>query len=48
MVCQDISFQIMQVKPQRTPEWERWTTISGVTLIVFGLVVLIFILSKLL
>ena len=34
------------VKPQRTPEWERYSTINGVILLVFGMAILLFILIK--
>ena len=34
------------VKPQRTPEWERYSTINGVILLVFGVGILLFILFK--
>ena len=38
---------LSSVKPQRTPEWELGATINGVILVVFGLVILLFLLSKL-
>jgi len=34
------------VKPQRTPEWEHYSTINGVILLVFGMAILLFILIK--
>ena len=34
------------VKPQRTSEWERYSTINGVIMLVFGLAILLFIIFK--
>ena len=42
------AWMLSTVKPQRTPQWERYATINGVILIVFGLVILLFLLSRLL
>jgi hypothetical protein len=36
---------LRHVKPQRTHEWERYSTINGVIIVSFGLVALLFILS---
>ena len=36
------------VKPQRTPEWERLATINGVIMLVFGVMIILFLLSRLL
>jgi hypothetical protein len=39
---------LRHVRAQRTPEWERSTTINGVIVLVFGLVILLFFLFVLL
>jgi len=36
------------VKPQRTPEWEHLATINGVIMLVFGVMIILFLLSRLL
>ncbi len=36
------------VKPQHTPEWERLATINGVIMLVFGVMIILFLLSRLL
>ena len=41
-------WMLRTVRPQRTPEWERSSTINGVIMLVYGLVFLLFILVKIL
>ena len=42
-----VEWMLRYVKPQRTPEWERSATINGIILLVGGVVIIFFILSRL-
>ena len=38
-------WMLRTVKPQRTPEWERWSTMNGLILLVSGVIILIFLIT---
>ena len=40
-------WMLRTVKPQRTPEWERWSTMNGLILLVSGVIILIFLITRL-
>ena len=44
---QYVAWMLGSVKPQRTPAWNRYSTITGVILIIFGLVIITFLVVQL-